>query len=187
MLKASGVTEKDRVLIDLVLDRGDEVAFETLYDRHTPALLQFALRVTGGVRADAEDVVQEAWVRAMKKVDHFRWRSSLRTWLHGIALNVGREQLRRRQASLDRPEALPSHRFGEPSERRLDVERALASLPDNWRFVALLHDVEGYTHRQIAELLDIATGTSKSRLHRARQRLRELLTAGEQGETDDRP
>lgn len=157
---------------------GDEGAFSVLYDRHAPAMYQFALRLVGGHEPDAEDVVQEAWMRAASGLPEFGWRSRLRTWLMGITLNCAREVIRRRgRRESPTPTSNPaypgrSHATDIPD---LALERAIAGLPDESRVVLLLHDLEGYTHREIAERLGIAEGTSKSRLSRGRSRVRSAL------------
>ena len=166
----------DRDLSDRIVREGDEAAFRVLYRRHTPALLPFVLRVLGGSEADAEDVVQDTWVRAVRALPRFRWESSLRTWLLGIGLNRAREILRRHARS---PAPAPEHVEPwvppPPTGERLDLERAIACLPDGYRTVLLLHDVEGFSHPEISERLDIAIGTSRSQLHHARRTLRRLL------------
>src|SRR4030095_9853608 len=127
----------DRMLAEAVFERGDEAAFRELYRRHTPALYQLALRMLGGAEADAQDVIQETWIRAVTKLAGFRWESSFRTWLIGIGLNMTREVLRRRgrrpTIELDEvhePVARPS-RDGD----RVDLERAIANLPGGRRAV----------------------------------------------------
>ena len=173
---------EDRVLAEALLSRGDERAFRELYRRHTPALYQLALRVVGGNDADAQDVIQDTWVRATAKLDGFRWESSLRTWLTGIALNLSREVLRRRArrptielTELNEPVARPP-RLGD----RMDLERAIAALPPGSRMILVLHDIEGYTHEEIVRRLRISTGTSKSQLFAARRSLRARLTKAEE-------
>ncbi|HEX9734762.1 MAG TPA: RNA polymerase sigma factor [Thermoanaerobaculia bacterium] len=169
-------TGDDRQWAEALIRHGDEQAFRRLYRRHTPRLYGFTLRLLGGSRADAEDVVQETWVRAVRQLDRFRWQSSLATWLCGIALNLGRNQLRRtgrreeKEAALPRPRQAPA-----PGGLRIDLERAVALLPAGCRTILLLHDVEGWTHEEIARDLGIAAGTSKSQLSEARRRLRERL------------
>src|SRR6266511_362827 len=117
----------DRSLADTVAGAGDERAFRELYRRHTPALYQLVLRMLGGVAADAEDVVQETWIRAVRQLAKFRWESSLRTWLSAIGLNLAREVLRRRARARteefdERLELrAPPVRDGE----RIDLERAI--------------------------------------------------------------
>ena len=167
----------DRSLADAVAGKGDERAFRELYRRHTPALYQLVLRMLGGETADAEDVVQETWIRAVRQLTKFRWESSLRTWLSAIGLNLAREVLRRRarartQEFDERLELrAPLVRDGE----RIDLERAIARLPNGYRTVLVLHDVEGYTHEEISRQLQIAVGTSKSQLFDARRAVRSLL------------
>lgn len=165
----------DRALSDRIVRDGDDAAFRALYRRHTPALLPFVLRVLGGAEADAEDVVQDTWLRAVRALPRFRWESSLRTWLMGIGLNRAREVLRGRARSPGRSDGVDVAVSPPPTAERLDLERAIACLPDGYRTVLLLHDVEGFTHPEISERLDIAIGTSRSQLHHARRTLRHLL------------
>jgi RNA polymerase sigma-70 factor (ECF subfamily) len=169
---------EDADLAARVLEDGDEAAFRVLYRRHTPAVYQFALRLVGGSEADAEDVVQDAWLRAVRSLGGFRWKASFRTWITGIALNRAREIHRKRSRS-------PEHEAhdGAPSPavpaalhaERMDLERAITALPDGYRTVLVLHDVEGFTHQEIGERLEITTGTSRSQLHHARRAMRGLL------------
>lgn len=158
------------------LEVRDEASFLVLYRRHTPALLLLAQRLLGGSEADAEDAVQEAWVRAMRALDGFRWESSLRTWLCGIIVNCCREQRRRLTGSRQDVESLGVEEERTPDpESTTDVEALVRGLPDGFREVLILHDVEGYTHEEIGRLLGISAGTSKSQLSRARQKLRARL------------
>ncbi|HVZ50116.1 MAG TPA: RNA polymerase sigma factor [Gemmatimonadaceae bacterium] len=157
--------------------RGDEAAFRSLYRRHTPALYAFACRLMGGESAEVEDVLQDAWLRASRALGDFGWRSSLRTWLSSIVLNCCRERWRERGESLEAaPEAVVSTDHG----LRLDIEAALASLPPGYRAVLVLHDIEGYTHDEIAERLGIRPGTSKSQLFHARRAVRQRLAGDPQ-------
>jgi RNA polymerase sigma-70 factor (ECF subfamily) len=165
------------MLADAVMLRGDERAFRELYRRHSAALYQLALRIVGGSEVDAQDVIQETWVRATTRLGQFRWESSLRTWLSGITINLSREVLRRRARrptmSLDdapEPSVAPL-RVGD----RVDLERAIAALPPGSRMVLILHDIEGYTHEEIARRLKVTAGTSKSQLFAARRALRVML------------
>lgn len=169
----------DRALAARVLEDGDEAAFRMLYRRHTAAVYGLVLRLLGGDAEDAEDVVQDAWLRAVQGLGRFRWEAAFRTWLTGIALNRAREVLRRRalrDGSGPHVEAaeLAVVVAARPGER-LDLERAIAALPDGYRTVLVLHDVEGFTHPEIGERLDISVGTSRSQLFRARRTLRRLL------------
>ncbi len=166
----------DKQLAEALLVDGDEAAFRELYRRHTPRLFQFVVRLLGGSEIDAEDIVQETWLRAVDRLDSFRWESALSTWLTGIGLNLCRDMWRKKNGrDLEwKPDwELPVQ--AEPYDDRIDLERALALLPDGYRTVLILHDLEGCTHDQIGERLGIAAGTSKSQLSCARRAARALL------------
>lgn len=192
----------DRELAGRVLALGDEGAFRALYRRHSPRAYAMALRSLDGSADAADDVLQEAWLRAVRALDDFEWRSAFGSWLCAIVLNCAREQ--RRSAARRRERELPAleapgagasgtHRVPAlaPGPRgpiatvgeRIDLERALAGLPEGYRTVLTLHDIEGYTHAEIGERLGIAPGTSKSQLHQARRAMRRLLSPpGEEAE-----
>ena len=160
----------------------DEASFRALYATHTPYLWAMALRLTGHLEFEAEEIVQQAWIRAVERLERFRGESSLRTWLGGILVNCWRE--RRRELAWEAAE-LPEDLEAKDAQRRpeaVDLERALAALPDGLRAVVLLHDVAGFTHQEIGERLAIAAGTSKSRLFTARRLLARRL-AGAEGES----
>jgi RNA polymerase sigma-70 factor (ECF subfamily) len=166
----------DRELADALLQRRDEKAFRELYRRHTPRLFQVVLRVLGGDEQDAEDVVQETWIRATERLADFRWEAAFATWLTGIGLNVARGLLRRRGRWEADPESVPEPWRAPPAlGERIDLERALELLPAGYRAVLVLHDVEGYTHEEIAAMLGVVPGTSKSQLSCARRAMRSLL------------
>ncbi|UCF39848.1 MAG: sigma-70 family RNA polymerase sigma factor [Gemmatimonadota bacterium] len=170
----------DQQLVDALREGGSEAAFRELYRRHTPRLLQFVTRVLGGLVEDAEDVVQETWVKAVGGLSRFRGEASLGTWLTGIGLNTARMHLRRLGRWRGFLEAMEPE-SGPPAlshEERMDLECVLAYLPDGQRLVLLLHDLEGYTHGEIGELLGIAEGTSKSQLSAARKRAQALYDGG---------
>jgi len=176
----------DRELVADFLSGRDEAAFRRLYAAHAPRLFLFLLRLSGGRRAEAEELLQETWIRAAERLGSFRWESKLATWLHGIAWNARREAFRARgpiEAPLPEESmaALPGS-SGSAGEARLDLERALRDLPGGYREVLLLHDVEGYTHEEIGILLGISPGTSKSQLSRGRALLRRRLS-GSAGRT----
>ncbi len=164
----------DRTLAEEFLD-GSEAAFRQLYRRHTPRLRGLVVRLVGAASDEADDVVQESWLRACAALERFRWESALSTWLCGIAVRVALEAMRRgaRWTSDDGLEQRPAP--GPVPGDGLDVQRALATLPPRQRAVLVLHDVEGYTHDEIAELLGIVAGTSKSQLAHAREALRGVL------------
>jgi RNA polymerase sigma-70 factor, ECF subfamily len=171
----------DQALAEALLHRGEEAAFRQLYARHTPRLYLLVLRIVGGSEHDAEDVVQETWIRATAALEGFRWESAFATWLAGIGINCARALLRRqgRWVALE-----PADEPWRPPPRdgdRIDLERALALLPAGYRAVIVLHDVEGYTHEEIGERLGIAAGTSKSQLFHARRTLRRLLEPTTEG------
>jgi RNA polymerase sigma-70 factor, ECF subfamily len=178
--------DTDRELVERFLVSGEDRAFRALFRRHAGPMFALAQRLLAG--RDAEDAVQEAWVRAMRSIATFAWRSSLRTWLNGITVNCCREILRRRAplVDCDEPECAPACGVPDPGAR-IDLDRALRSLPDGYRLVLVLHDVEGWTHREIATRLRIDPGTSKSQLARARRRLRELWHAAEPPGEEQRP
>jgi len=165
----------DQALAEALLQRGDERAFRDLYARHTPRLFQVVLRVVGGAEHDAEDVVQETWIRATEKLGGFRWEAAFSTWLTGIALNVARGLLRKRGRWVEMDDAPEPWRPPANDGDRIDLERAIALLPAGYRTVLVLHDVEGYRHEEIGEMLGIAPGTSKSQLFNARRSLRQAL------------
>ena len=156
---------------------GGEDPFRTLYRAHTPALYALALRLTGHDQSEAEDLVQETWVRATRKMSAFRGESALRTWLCGVLVNVRRERVRSawRMVGASDIEPVAAAR----DDAAFDLERAIAGLPDGARDIFVLHDVYGYAHREIAELLGVVEGTSKSQLARARALLRVALNLDE--------
>lgn len=164
----------DLALVRAFLRARGEDAFRTLYRAHTPALYALALRLTGGDQGEAEDLVQESWVRAVRALSSFRAQSALSTWLCGFVVNVRRERIRadwRTAEALEAEPIAPSV----ASDMALDLERAIGELPDGARDVFVLHDVYGYTHREIAGMFGIVEGTSKSQLTRARTLLRSSL------------
>jgi RNA polymerase sigma-70 factor (ECF subfamily) len=176
MASQNPFTDTDQQLVHKFLNTGDERAFRQLYRSHTPNLYPLALRLAGGSETDAQDALQETWIRACKKLQRFEWKSSLRTWLTGILINCVREANREFQQR--REEELPEEYSGdtvEPSWTGVDLDQLIARLPSGYRHVLTLHDIEGYTHEEIGAFLDISSGTSKSQLFHARQVLRSLL------------
>lgn len=162
---------------------GDADAFARLYDAHAPRIHAVCLRLSGDP-ARAGELLQDVFVRAWERLDSFRGDSAFGTWLHRLAVNVvlqrGRgDQRRTRRVALGgdmAPRGIDGRaRMPEPG-LRLDLEQAVASLPDVLRQVFVLHDAEGYQHSEIAALLDIPIGTSRSHLFRARRLLREVLS-----------
>ena len=173
----------ERRLVDAFLAKRDEKAFHRLYQRHTPPLYQLVLRLLAGDEHDTQEVIQDTWVRAVKRLGHFRWQSSFRTWLTGIAINRCREQFRRR-TKRNEHSRIDDLELANPAEsgvhlRLIDLENAIAKLPEGYRQVLVLHDIEGYKHAEIGQLLDIDPGTSKSQLFNARRALRRTLYAND--------
>ena len=169
----------DRMLVQRVLGTGDEHAFRELYRRHTPRVFALVLRVLGSEH-DADDVIQETWLRAIRSAPHFRWEASFSSWLTAIALNCARG-IRRRDKRWPTSEVTPdtpARGRWESTEARMDLERALERVPPGYRAVLTLYELEGRPHEEIARQLGIATGTSKSQLHHARRFLRTLLDSG---------
>ena len=154
---------------------GDSRAFERLYRRHVARVHSLVRRMVGG-EADADEVVQDVFVRAWEHVASFRGEAAFGTWLHRLAVNVvlnWRKSAARARHRLDDEtpaDAIVGRR--EPGEERMDLEDAIGRLPPGARQVFVLHDVEGFRHEEIAELLEVTTGTTKAQLHRARMLLR---------------
>ena len=169
----------ERQLVEKFCRTRDEVLFRELYRQHTPVLYRICVRMLGSDAA-AQDAVQEVWIRAEAGLAQFQWQSSLSTWLVGIAINRCREIFRDRQRRNETADLVPEKiSGGPPAELQLDMERAVAALAPGYREVLLLHDGEGYTHEEIAAILGIDAGTSKSQLSRARKILRDHLRPAE--------
>ena len=169
--------------------RGDASAFEQLYRLHSRRVYAVCLRMVADA-TEAEDLTQEAFLRVFRKIHTFRGASAFSTWLHRIALNVTLMHLRRKSlpsASFDEmtktnsQDRRENREIGGPDVSlagfvdRVNLERALARLSRTCRTVFVLHDVEGFKHREIARMIDCSVGASKGQLHRARTRLRNLL------------
>jgi RNA polymerase sigma-70 factor (ECF subfamily) len=154
---------------------GDRHAFERLYRRHGQRVFALCLRMTAD-RALAEELVQDVFVRVWHKLATFRNEAAFGSWLHRVAVNVvlGRPARPRETGDETLLQTAPARTV--PVGDRLDLEGAIAGLPAGARRVFVLHDVEGYTHEEIATLLGITSGGSKAQLHRARLLLREALT-----------
>ena len=163
----------DREVVDEYLRSRSNGSFRELYERHAGAMFALALRFLGGRSNDAEDAVQEAWLRALSSLPSFRWESSLRTWLCGITVNCCRERVREAWWPVAPPD--PPATVSDRSDR-LQVEELLARLPPGYRAVLVLHDIEGYTHREIAQLFGIDEGTARSQLSRARSTFKRWLS-----------
>lgn len=169
--------------------KGDAAAFEQLYRLHSRRVYALCLRMVGNT-AEAEDLAQEAFLQLFRKIHTFRGESAFSTWLHRLAVNVVLMKLRKKslpETSLeettepDEETGGPRRDIGGPdvlltgSIDRVNLERAVEQLPPGYKSVFVLHDVQGYEHNEIAEIMGCSIGNSKSQLHKARMRLRELL------------
>jgi len=165
--------------------RGELGAFEELYRAHSGRLFSLAVRMLGNP-ADAEDQLQKIFLSAHRKLESFRGESALGTWLYRLGMNQILDHVRSRAArtgqltdGLEDASLLADgggHRLADRAIDRIDLERALAELPEGCRAAFVLHDVEGLEHKEVSEVLGIAEGTSKSQVHKARLRLRGLLS-----------
>lgn len=181
---ARGARAAEAALIERVR-RGELGAFEEVYKAHGGKIYGLLLRMLGNP-ADAEDLLQEVFLAAHRKLEGFRGDSALGTWLYRLATNHCLDHLRSRAArtgqltdGLDDGPGLAdtgTRGIAERTVAKIDLERAVAQLPQGCRAAFLLHDVEGLEHKEVAEALGIAEGTSKSQVHKARLRLRALLT-----------
>jgi len=159
---------------------GDQTAFRELYRQHAGRVYALCLRLTGDGR-DAEERTQDVFVRLWDKLRSFRGDSAFSSWLHRLAVNVVLNERRttgrreRRVMPAEDPDNVAGAQHAAPLHLNIDLERAIAELPDGAREVFVLYDVEGYGHADIAQLVGIAEGTSKAQLFRARRLLREKL------------
>jgi RNA polymerase sigma-70 factor, ECF subfamily len=175
--KPAGIAEADRADAASAAD-GETDAFERIYRRHAARIHSLCRRMVGD--GEADDVAQEVFVRAWRKIGQFRGDSAFGTWLYRLAVNVilGRRaaigSYRSRFSGGD-PAEMPIAARRATHELRFDLEAAVKTLPKGARDVFLLHDVEGFTHEEIGEMLEVTAGTSKSQLHRARMALREYF------------
>jgi len=160
---------------------GDLGAFEDLYRQHSTRLYNLAFRMVGNA-ADAEDLLQDIFLTVYRKLESFRGASALGTWLYRLGMNVCLDRLRSKAARQDQATDTLDERLSGAQisgslagVSRIDLERAIASLPEGSRAAFLLHDVEGFDHTEVGQLLGVAEGTSKSQVHKARLRIREYL------------
>jgi len=176
---------KDPQLIQRLKD-GDDTAARTLYDAHVDRVYRICYRFAGEDHL-AQDFTQETFVRAFTKIDTFRGESALGTWIGSIATTVSLNGLRKVKRFRGRETDLHDELRASGTESKIEpdleskLSQAVDALPEGYRTVFILHDLEGYTHEEIGETLGIKAGTSKSQLFRARRRLRESLAdhAGE--------
>jgi RNA polymerase sigma-70 factor (ECF subfamily) len=180
--------------------QGDAAAFERLYQLHSRRVYALCLRIVGNT-AEAEDLSQEAFLQLFRKIHTFRGESAFSTWLHRLAVNVVLMKLRKKTIAEDSLEEItePDEETGGPrrdiggpdvlltgSIDRVNLQRAVEQLPPGYKSVFVLHDVQGYEHNEIAEIMGCSIGNSKSQLHKARMRLRDLLQETERQRARDK-
>lgn len=167
---------RDKWLVQQFLFFRSEAAFNQLYKAHHLPLYRMAVQMTGGNSLLAEELVQETWLRAVENLENFKGKSELRTWFIAILINCFREHLRKQQHHEFIDESIMETKVQEAmGTNRMDIQKALSVLPPGYRIVIMLHDVEGYKHAEIARLLSISEGTSKSQLFNARKTLKQYL------------
>ncbi|MGD0986998.1 MAG: sigma-70 family RNA polymerase sigma factor [Candidatus Sulfotelmatobacter sp.] len=186
-VKESNPVETERSLVQRA-QRGDEQAFAALFQTHKKRVYSVCLLMTKDV-AEAEDLTQEAFLQVFRCVGSFRGDSAFSTWLYRVAVNTVLMKLRRRKApplvSLDEPVSAESPSLKRDVGRadlrlsgaidRIALRRAMQELPEGCRQIFALHEVEGYQHHEIAKMLDCSVGNSKSQLHKAKMKMRDLL------------
>ncbi|MGH9684053.1 MAG: RNA polymerase sigma factor [Candidatus Acidiferrales bacterium] len=188
-MRRTGLGELPEAEAIRLAQQGDAAAFERIYRLHNRRVYSLCLRMVGNT-AEAEDLTQEAFLQLFRKISTFRGESAFSTWLHRLAVNVVLMRLRKKSAiemSLeevtepDEESDGPRRDFGGPDLRlsgsvdRLNLQRAVEQLPPGYKTVFVLHDVQGYEHNEIATIMHCSIGNSKSQLHKARMRIRELL------------
>ncbi|HEY0017217.1 MAG TPA: sigma-70 family RNA polymerase sigma factor [Longimicrobium sp.] len=172
--------------------QGDGGAVRELYQRHAGRVYAVVKRLAGHDDALAEDWAQEAWVRAIRALPTFRGDSRFTTWLHRIAVNSALHGRRSRQRKAGREAPMLDDSFSvrpaaEHTVLRMKLDRAMERLPEGMRKVLVLHDVEGYTHEEIGQMLGVNPGTCKSQLFKARARMRRLLSPQPAEDAADEP
>lgn len=156
---------------------GDIAAFEMLYHEHSPRVYALCLRLSGGTKPEATELMQDVFIRAWRGLAGFRGDSAFSSWLHRLTVNAmleaARSESRRiaRVLPMEDPATIGAAALSESPDLKMDLERAIAGLPEGARMAFVLHEIEGYQHEEIAAQLGVAIGTVKSQLHRARKLL----------------
>jgi RNA polymerase sigma-70 factor (ECF subfamily) len=181
--KTEAAPQSDHALA-IAAGRGDMGAFEQLFERHNRRVYSLCLRMTQNT-AEAEDLAQEAFIQLFRKIGSFRGESAFTTWLHRLTVNQVLMHFRKKRVKLERTTEegetpVQIVRGTENPDKmpvldRISLDGALKQLPPGYRSVFVLHDIEGHDHEEIAKILGVAVGTSKSQLHKARMKLRGLL------------
>ena len=187
-VKSTSQRESDAALLRLARE-GNEDAFASLFNANKAKIYSLCLRMTSNT-AEAEDLTQDAFFQVFRKLGSFRGDSALSTWLYRVAVNTVLMHFRKKVArplSLDEPATReagsPKREFGTVDERlsrsvdRIALTRAMKELPAGYRTIFLMHEVKGYDHREIANLLRCSVGNSKSQLHRAKAKMREIMAS----------
>lgn len=152
-------------------------AFEWLYQMHTGVVYSLCLRLAGGVESEATELLQDVFIRAWRGLPTFRGDSAFGSWLHRLAVNSMLQQTRSHKRRVARvlpmadPESIGAVSLDGDADARMDLENAIARLPEGARIAFVLHEIEGFQHQEIAAQLGLAVGTVKSQVHRARQLL----------------
>jgi len=167
--------ETEKLLFQFISDRSSQ-HFSLLYRQHIDGLMRTAMYLAKGQRSVAEDIVQETWVVAIQTLDRFAGKASFKTWLTGILINKFREYQRKNRDTVSLAVLVQRPTTAKSQPLNIDLKNAILQLPDGYREVLTLHDIEGFKHKEIARLLNIKEGTSKSQLFQARKAMRQLLT-----------
>ncbi|GGO75201.1 RNA polymerase sigma factor [Bowmanella pacifica] len=170
----------ERAVLNLIeaVKAGDKQAYQMLYQQHLGQVYALCYRLTAD-RALAEDVTQEVFIQLWRKLDNFRGEAKFRTWLHSVTSNVCVSYLRKqrgwwqRMFNLENSEAM--HEVAPGSAGEVDLDSLVQRLPERARMVFVLHAIEGYRHEEIAQIMDMAVGSSKAQFHRAKQLLSEWM------------
>lgn len=185
----AGLPELTNADVVRLAQQGDPVAFERIYRTHNRKVYTLCLRMVGD-RTDAEDLTQEVFLQLFRKIHQFRGESAFSTWLHRMSVNIVLMRFRKKSLAEQSLETITnpedgsspaSKEFGGPDLRlngavdRITLETAINELPPGYKTMFILHDVQGYNHDEIAGIFGCTAGNSKSQVHKARARLRELL------------
>lgn len=160
---------------------GDSAAFEMLYREHSPRVYALCVRLSGGTETEATELMQDVFIRAWRGLGKFRGESAFSSWLHRLTVNAMLESARSdkrriaRVLPMENPDNIGAATVSDSPDTRMDLEQAIARLPEGARMAFVLHEIEGYQHDEIAAQLGVATGTVKAQLHRARKLLIQAL------------
>jgi RNA polymerase sigma-70 factor (ECF subfamily) len=160
---------------------GDASAFEVIYRENSPRVFALCLRLSGGTTEEASELMQTVFIDAWRGLSSFRGDSALSSWLHRLTVNAMLESARsekRRTArvlSMEDPDSIGAEGIRQTPDLTVDLERAIAALPEGARMAFVLHEIEGFQHEEIAEQLGVTAGTIKAQLHRARKLLMKAL------------